>query len=137
MRVLAINDLSCVGKCSLTVSLPVLSACGITCDVLPTAFLSTHTGGFEGYTFRDLTEDIPNILKQWKSLGLQFDYIYSGYLGSVEQIDLEAFMTCTALVEIEFKGTVAQWNEIEFGDDFDLGTPEYVVHCSDGDVAKP
>lgn len=56
---------------------------------------------------------------------------------SVEQIDLEAFMTCTALVEIEFKGTVAQWNEIEFGDDFDLGTPEYVVHCSDGDVAKP
>jgi len=88
MRVLAINDLSCVGKCSLTVSLPVLSACGITCDVLPTAFLSTHTGGFKGYTFRDLTEDIPNILKQWKSLGLQFDYIYSGYLGNVEQIDL-------------------------------------------------
>ncbi len=88
MRVLAINDLSCVGKCSLSVSLPILSACGLTCDVLPTALLSTHTGGFQGYTFRDLTEDIPDILKQWKSLGLKFDYIYSGYLGSIEQIEL-------------------------------------------------
>lgn len=88
MRVLAINDLSCVGKCSLSVSLPILSACGITCDVLPTALLSTHTGGFNGYTFRDLTNDIPDMLKQWKTLGLQFDYIYSGYLGSVEQIEL-------------------------------------------------
>ena len=88
MRVLAINDISCVGKCSLTVTLPILSACGVECDVLPTAILSTHTGGFEGYTFRDLTEDIPAILRQWKSLGLTFDYIYSGYLGSIEQIDL-------------------------------------------------
>ena len=88
MRVLAINDLSCVGKCSLTVTLPVLSACGITCDVLPTAVLSTHTGGFENYTFRDLTKDVPAILKQWKELGLTFDYICSGYLGSIEQIDL-------------------------------------------------
>lgn len=88
MRVLAINDLSCVGKCSLTVTLPILSACGITCDVLPTAVLSTHTGGFENYTFRDLTEDIPAILKQWKQLNLSFDYICSGYLGSIEQIEL-------------------------------------------------
>ncbi len=90
MRVLAINDISCVGKCSLTVSLPILSACGITCDVLPTAILSTHTGGFEGYTFRDLTCDFPAILQQWKTLGLRFDCIYSGYLGSIEQIDFVA-----------------------------------------------
>ena len=88
MRILGINDLSCVGKCSLTVTLPILSACGLTCDVLPTAVLSTHTGGFQNYTFRDLTEDIPSILKQWKELGLQFDYICSGYLGSIEQIEL-------------------------------------------------
>ncbi len=88
MRVLAINDVSCVGKCSLTVTLPILSACGVECNVLPTAILSTHTGGFEGYTFRDLTEDIPAVLKHWKSLGLTFDYIYSGYLGSIAQIDL-------------------------------------------------
>lgn len=87
MRVLAINDVSCIGKCSLTVALPVISACGATCDVLPTAFLSTHTGGFEGYTFHDLTGEIPKILQHWKSLGVKFDFIYSGYLGSIEQID--------------------------------------------------
>ncbi len=88
MRVLAINDISCVGKCSLSVSLPIISACGVTCDVLPTAILSTHTGGFDGYTFRDFTGDIPSILDHWKTLGIQFDFIYSGYLGSMEQIDL-------------------------------------------------
>lgn len=88
MRVLAINDVSCVGKCSLSVSLPIISACGVTCDVLPTALLSTHTGGFTGYTFRDLTGEIPAILQHWKSLGISFDYIYSGYLGSIEQIEL-------------------------------------------------
>ena len=88
MRILAINDISCVGKCSLAATLPIISACGIECNMLPTALLSTHTGGFEGYTFRDLTEDIPAILKHWESLGLQFDYIYSGYLGSIEQIQM-------------------------------------------------
>ena len=88
MRVLAINDISCVGRCSLAATLPIVSACGVECNVLPTAMLSTHTGGFEGYTFRDLTEDIPDILRHWKSLGLRFDYICSGYLGSIEQIDM-------------------------------------------------
>ena len=88
MRVLAVNDISCVGKCSLTVALPIISASGVTCDILPTAILSTHTGGFEGYTFRDLSEDIPAILAHWKKLGLQYDFIVSGYLGSIEQIDM-------------------------------------------------
>ncbi len=88
MRVLAINDISCVGKCSLTAALPIVSACGVECTVLPTALLSTHTGGFTGYTMRDLTEDIPAILRHWKSLGLTFDFIYSGYLGSIAQIEL-------------------------------------------------
>ena len=87
MRILAINDVSCVGKCSLTATLPIISACGVECNILPTALLSTHTGGFQGYTFRDLTEDITGILAHWKTLGLKFDYIYSGYLGSIEQID--------------------------------------------------
>lgn len=90
MRVLAINDISCVGRCSLAATLPIISACGVECNVLPTAMLSTHTGGFEGYTFRDLTEDIPAILTHWKTLGLKFDYIYSGYLGSIEQIEMVA-----------------------------------------------
>ena len=88
MRVLAINDISCVGKCSLTVALPIISASGVTCDILPTAILSTHTGGFTGYAFRDLSEDIPAILQHWKSLGLKYDIIISGYLGSIEQVDM-------------------------------------------------
>lgn len=88
MRILAINDVSCIGRCSLTVTLPIISACGVECNVLPTALLSTHTGGFDGYTFRDLTKDIPAILAHWRSLSLTFDCIYSGYLGSIEQIEL-------------------------------------------------
>ena len=88
MRILAINDISCIGKCSLTSALPIISACGVECTVLPTAILSTHTGGFENYTFRDLTEDIDGILQHWKSLDIKFDFIISGYLGSIEQIRL-------------------------------------------------
>ena len=87
-RVLAIHDISCVGKCSLTVALPIISAAGEECSVLPTAVLSTHTGGFTGFTFRDLTEDISPIGAHWKSLGLRIDAIYTGFLGSFEQIDL-------------------------------------------------
>ena len=87
MRVLAINDISCVGKCSLTVALPVISACGATCDILPTALLSTHTGGFEGFTFLDLSSDMEKIADHWESLGLKFDLIYSGYLGNRSQIE--------------------------------------------------
>ena len=90
MRILAINDISCVGKCSLAATLPIISACGVECNILPTALLSTHTGGFKGYTFRDLTEEIRDILNHWESLGLQFDYIYSGYLGSIAQIEMVA-----------------------------------------------
>lgn len=88
MRILAINDISCVGRCSLTVALPILNACGHTCDVLPTALLSTHTGGFSHYSFLDLTLELPKILKQWKELGLQYDIIYSGYLGNISQIEI-------------------------------------------------
>lgn len=89
-RVAAIHDISCVGRCSLTVALPILSAAGVDTGVLPTAVLSTHTGGFEGFTYRDLTEDIEPISKHWQSLNLKFDALYSGFLGSFEQIDLVA-----------------------------------------------
>ncbi len=88
MRVLSVNDLSCIGKCSLSVTLPIVSACGITCDVLPTAILSTHTGGFAGYTFQDLTDTLPDILKHWEKQEEKFDILYSGYLGSEKQIDI-------------------------------------------------
>ncbi len=87
-RVLAVHDISCVGKCSLTVALPILSAAGLETSVLPTAVLSTHTGGFTGYTFRDLTEDISPILDHWASLNLRVDSVYTGYLGSFEQLEL-------------------------------------------------
>ena len=60
-RILTIQDISCVGQCSLTVALPIISACGIETCVLPSAVLSTHTAGFSGYTFRDLTEDMVDI----------------------------------------------------------------------------
>lgn len=86
-KVLTFQDISCFGQCSLTVALPIISACGIETVILPSAVLSTHTGGFTGYTFRDLTEDIPGIIKHWQKEGLNFDCLYTGYLGSVEQID--------------------------------------------------
>jgi pyridoxine kinase len=87
-RIAAIHDISGFGKCSLTVALPVLSAAGIETAVLPTAVLSTHTGGFTDFTYRDLTEDIAPITTHWQSLGLQFDAIYTGFLGSFEQLEL-------------------------------------------------
>ncbi len=87
-RVAAINDISGFGKCSLTVALPVISAMGIEVAALPTAVLSTHTGGFPDFTYRDLTADMRPIAEHWKSLRLNFDAIYSGFLGSVEQIDI-------------------------------------------------
>ena len=86
-RILTIQDISCVGQCSLTVALPIISACGIETSVLPSAVLSTHTCGFTGYTFRDLTEDMPDICAHWEKEGLTFDGIYTGYLGSARQID--------------------------------------------------
>ena len=85
-RILTVQDISCVGQCSLTVALPILSACGIETCVLPSAVLSTHTAGFKGYTFRDLTEDMPAIRAHWVKEGIAFDGIYTGYLGSTGQI---------------------------------------------------
>lgn len=87
-RIAAIHDLSGFGRCSLTVALPILSAMGTQCCPLPTAFLSTHTGGFQGFTFLDMTDEMPRVAAHWKSLDLQFDAIYSGFLGSVRQIGL-------------------------------------------------
>ena len=87
-RVAAIHDISGLGKCSLTVALPIISAAGVETAVIPTAVLSTHTGGIDGYTYKDLTGEILPIAKHWKSLNLKFDAIYTGFLGSFEQIDL-------------------------------------------------
>ena len=85
-RILTIQDVSCVGQCSLTVALPILSACGIETAILPSAVLSTHTAGFSGFTFRDLTDDMPAIKAHWEKEGIKFDGIYTGYLGSTKQV---------------------------------------------------
>ena len=85
-KVLAINDISCVGRCSLTVALPIISAGGIECSILPTAILSTHTGGFTGFTFADFTSEMIKIADHWKQLDLKFNSIYTGFLGSKEQV---------------------------------------------------
>jgi len=86
-RIVTIQDISCVGKCSLTVALPIISAMGVETAVVPTAVLSTHTM-FKNFTFRDLSTDIPLIQKHWKEEKISFDSIYTGYLGSIEQIDM-------------------------------------------------
>ncbi|MBO8450636.1 MAG: pyridoxamine kinase [Spirochaetes bacterium] len=83
-RLLTIQDISCVGQCSLTVALPVISACGIETAVLPSSVLSTHTAGFSGYTFRDLTGDMPAILGHWKKEQITFDAFYTGYVSKAQ-----------------------------------------------------
>ena len=88
-RIAAIHDLSCFGRCSLTIALPVLSAIGCQCCPLPTALLSAHTG-FSGNTFLDLTAEMGRIADHWAAMDLQFDAIYSGFLGSADQVDTVA-----------------------------------------------
>ncbi|MBP5329105.1 MAG: pyridoxamine kinase, partial [Spirochaetaceae bacterium] len=83
-RLLTIQDISCVGQCSLTVALPVISACGIETAVLPSSVLSTHTAGFSGYTFRDLTDDMDGILAHWKKENITFDAFYTGYVSKAQ-----------------------------------------------------
>ena len=102
-RVLAVHDISCVGRCSLTVALPVLSAMGYETSILPTSILSTHTGGFEGYTYRDLAADMDPVVDHWHALGLKFDAIFTGWMGTHRHIEnlrhlLDAFGDGAALI---------------------------------------
>lgn len=87
-RALTIQDISCFGQCSLTVALPVISACGTETCVLPSAVLSTHTSGFKDYTCLDMTDEMKKILAHWAKLDIRFDAIYTGYLATAEQIDI-------------------------------------------------
>ncbi len=83
-----IHDLSGVGRCSLTVALPILSAMGVTGACLPTAYLSTHTGGFTDYFFRDLTEDMEKVFAHWEKENLSFDGVYTGYIATKKQTEI-------------------------------------------------
>ena len=87
-RVVAVNDMSCFGKCSLTVALPVISAFGVEAVPLPTAVLSTHTGGFSGFTCLDMTDEMEKIIAHWKTVGFKCDGIYTGYFTCARQIDI-------------------------------------------------
>ncbi|MDR2010367.1 MAG: pyridoxamine kinase [Bacteroidales bacterium] len=138
-RVVAIHDISGFGKCSLTVALPIISAAGIETTVLPTAVLSTHTGGIPGFTYRDLTEDIEPISKHWKDLGLNFDAIYTGFLGSFEQLDLvskffDDFKTAGNIILVD--PVMADHGKL-----YSIFTPEFAEGmaklCSKADIIIP
>lgn len=87
-KVLAIHDISCIGRCSLTVALPILSACGINTGILPTAILSTHTGEFTGYVKHDLSDELLPMAEHISKVGLPIDALYSGYLANSEQVGI-------------------------------------------------
>lgn len=86
-RIVTVQDISCVGQCSITVALPIISAYGIETAILPSAVLSTHTGGFKGYTFKDLTDELPAIINHWEKENLNFDALYTGYIGNYKQFE--------------------------------------------------
>ncbi len=86
-KILSVQDISCYGQCSLTVALPILSAFGYETAILPSAILSTHTGGFKNFTVRDLTEDLDGIVAHWQSENITFGCIYTGYIGDCRQFE--------------------------------------------------
>ncbi|MDR1455937.1 MAG: pyridoxamine kinase [Tannerella sp.] len=138
-RIAAIHDISGFGKCSLTVALPILSAAGIETSVIPTAVLSTHTGGFTGFTYRDLTEDLRPFIKHWKSLDIPFDALYSGFLGSFEQIEIlgtffDGFKTPENLILID--PVMADNGEL-----YKIFTPDFALSmrelCRKADIIIP
>ncbi len=137
-RIVTVQDISCIGKCSLGVALPIISAMGIETAVLPTAVLSAHTA-FDGFTFRDLTDDISKISDHWLSQNFSFDGIYTGYLGSIRQVDLmcaffDRFRTDKNFILVD--PAMADSGKLYSG-----FTPEFVPHmaklCSKADIIVP
>ena len=138
-RAAAIHDISCFGKCSLTVALPIISAAGIETAVIPTAVLSTHTGGFKDYTFRDLSEDIVPIARHWKSENITVDAVYSGYLCSKQQIYL--VMEAARLISREdtlFICAPVMGDGGKLYSGFDSDYPKYMLKlCAAANVITP
>lgn len=138
-RVAAIHDISGIGKCSLTAAVPIISAAGIETAVMPTAVLSTHTGNMQGFTYRDLTDDLVPFMNHWSSLGVEFDGIYSGFLGSVEQVDI----VCDFIDKFRGESTVVVVDPAmadggkmytTFSDDF---AKEMIALCKKADIIVP
>lgn len=137
-RILTVQDISCVGKCSLTVALPIISAAQIETSVLPTAVLSTHTQ-FQGFTFCDLTQEIAPIAQHWLQEKIAFDAIYTGYLGSFEQLALveqliDDFKTSENLIFVD--PVMADAGKLYVG--FDQAFADRMaLFCSKADVIVP
>ena len=138
-RVLSIQDISCFGKCSQTVVLPIISACGIETDIIPSAILSTHTGGFKEPVFRDLSEDMVKVAEHWKREGISFDVVYSGYLGNKKKIDYVTHITELLLKAEGIKivdPVMADKGKLYKG--FDLSYVEYMSKlCKNADIILP
>ena len=139
IKILTIQDISCYGQCSITVALPIISAFGIETAVLPSAVLSTHTSGFSGYTFRDLTEDLPAIQKHWEEEGIYFDAIYTGYIGSIKQLDyikdiIDSRLKPDGIVFVD--PAMADYGEFYYGFDQDFADKMGEL-CKLGDYILP
>ncbi|MGN1164139.1 MAG: pyridoxamine kinase, partial [Candidatus Ornithospirochaeta sp.] len=137
-KAVTIQDISCVGKCSLTVALPILSASRVETAVIPTALLSTHTG-FSGFFFHDLTKDIAPISSHWKKEGFSFDAIYTGYLGSVEQVDIvSAFIDDFKSEDTMVVVDPAMADDGKMYSGFDLSFASHMARlCRKGDFILP
>lgn len=137
-RILTIQDISCVGKCSVTAALPILSAMGMETAILPTAVLSSHTA-FSDYTFHDLTGQMQPIAAQWRAQGITFDAIYTGYLGSVEQVSIVEEI----IAQFRTPETCVFVDPVlgDFGHLYSGFTEEFPRHmkrlCTDADVIVP
>lgn len=137
-RIASIQDLSCIGKCSQSIALPVLSAMGLECAALPTALLSAHTA-FDGFAACDLTGVLPAMIAHWKRLGLHFDTIYTGYLGSTAQIALvEEFLAHfrTASTPVFIDPVMADRGTLYTGFSPDFPAAMRVL-CSHADILTP
>lgn len=137
--VAAIHDISGMGKCSLTAAIPVLSAAGVSVSVMPTAVLSTQTGGLNDYTYRDLTDDMRPVMAHWHKIGVTFDAVYSGFLGSSAQVDI----VCDFVKEFRHNNTMflcdpAMADNGSLYDTFDLSFIEKMKKlCSSADIIVP
>ncbi len=137
-RIVTIQDISCIGKCSLTVALPIISAMGVEACVIPTAVLSAHTA-FDSFTFHDLTEEIPKIRDNWEKQNIGFDAVYTGYLGSFRQLDMVAdFITAqkknNTLVFVD--PVMADNGKLYPGFDIDFARRMKML-CSKADIIVP
>lgn len=137
-RLLTIQDVSCLGQCSATVALPLVSACGIECAVLPSAVLSNHTGGFKSWSFRDLTEDLAKIEAEWRKQNIRFDAFYTGYVCPPQIAPILSIMeTCANPGALRFVDPVMADNGVlytGFGPDF----PQQMARlCKGADYVLP